>query len=190
MSEFRLPRLPRTVPIVETSRVPSMQFQQWWQSVVEKLEAQEGSQDDLIQALADAVAAIQAAQTAADAATVAAETAQATAEAAQAAADAAQATADAIVVPPSGSRTVTANSNFLVTDSTLLVDATAGPVTITLPSAGAYGTEATIKKIDASANAVTIAVQPGDTINGGPSISLPAQYDEATCVTDGADWFA
>lgn len=80
MSEFRLPRLPRNVRIVDGAGNPTVEFQRWWQSVVTTLEAQEAAQNDII---ADIVTA-QAAATAAQAAAV---TAQAAAVAAQDAVD-------------------------------------------------------------------------------------------------------
>lgn len=86
---FRLPRLPQTEPTYQ-------QWQIWWQQVVEAIEAQEGGQDELIQALADAVAAIAAAQAAADAANTAAVAAGVAAAAADTAASAAQTTANDI----------------------------------------------------------------------------------------------
>jgi hypothetical protein len=73
---FDLPLLPQFEPTW-----PQMQV--WWQQVVEALKEQETAQDELIQALADAVAAIQAAQDAADAANAAAAAADAAATAAQ-----------------------------------------------------------------------------------------------------------
>lgn len=68
MSAFSLPRLDKALAIITKEGFPTYPFQQWWQSVVEKLEAQEGTQDQLIDDLATAVADITAAQAAADAA--------------------------------------------------------------------------------------------------------------------------
>lgn len=45
---FRLPRLPETIEIVEPNRRPSFKFQRWWQSIVSKLETQEGIQDQAL----------------------------------------------------------------------------------------------------------------------------------------------
>lgn len=62
-------------------------------------------------------------------------------------------------------RTVDASGNILVTDSVLLVDATAGPVTINLLSAAAANARAlTVIKVDATENAVTLQAQAGQTI--------------------------
>lgn len=177
---FQLPRLIRSLQITDNSGKPTLSYQSWWQAVVERIEG-------TILSIQDAIAAIQAAQAAADAANAAAAAAATAASAAQVAADTAQATADAIVVPPSGVRTVTANTtvNF---DGTILVDATAGPVTVTLQAA-ALGDRVLIKKIDASANVVTVAAQGGETINGAANIPLAVQYAAADCITDGFKWF-
>lgn len=49
---FRLPRLPDGEAIVNAAGRVSFKFQRWWQSVVEKIEAQERAQDDVIAGLA------------------------------------------------------------------------------------------------------------------------------------------
>lgn len=62
-------------------------------------------------------------------------------------------------------RIVTETGPVLASDSVLVVDASAGPVTLTLPSAAAAGGMAiTITKDDNSANAVTIQAQAGETL--------------------------
>ncbi len=68
--------------------------------------------------------------------------------------------------------------------SIILVDATNGIVTITLPFASDGSVMViTIEKIDAGGNAVSIAPQAGDTVNGtaGP---LVAQFDSVTLIND------
>lgn len=58
---FRLPRLPLDVSITDGAGRAKVIFQRWWQSVVEKIEAQEALQDtaiaDLTAAQADIIAA-------------------------------------------------------------------------------------------------------------------------------------
>lgn len=49
---FRLPRLPRDVAIVDRAGKVALSFQRWWQSVMEKIESQELSQDTIIAELA------------------------------------------------------------------------------------------------------------------------------------------
>ncbi len=66
-------------------------------------------------------------------------------------------------------------------------DATAGPVTITLPASLPWrGRQVGVIKTDASANTVTIAsAGGGDIINGGVSLALDARYDLALMIADG-----
>lgn len=52
---LRLPRLPETAEIVEANRRPSFKFQRWWQSIVSKLEAQEATQDQMLEDIATAL---------------------------------------------------------------------------------------------------------------------------------------
>jgi hypothetical protein len=70
---------------------------------------------------------------------------------------------------------------------TLGVDATAGAVTITLPAVGCVGCTFTIKKTDASANAVTVS-PPSGTIDGAGSFSLATQYKFVRLVSTGSVW--
>ncbi len=71
---------------------------------------------------------------------------------------------------------------------TVLVNATGGNCTITLPAAAARGSY-TIKKIDATANTVTLTGQSGATIDGNADHILTDQYSYITVVSDGANWF-
>ncbi len=83
----------------------------------------------------------------------------------------------------------TAAYTLTATDSVILADATSTTFTVTLPSAvGIVGRQYTIKKIDSSANAVTIASASG-TIDGATTKALSAQWQSARVVSDGANWF-
>lgn len=179
---LNLPPLIRKLPIVDANGIPTQQFATFWDTFARAISAG-------VDAIAAANAAIVVAETAAATAQAAADTAATAADTAQATAEAAQAAVDAIVVPPTGTRTVTANTNVAFDDGTILVDATAGPVTVTLRLA-AVGDTVLIKKIDASANVVTVAAQGGETINGGANIALPVQYAAADCLTDGFEWYS
>lgn len=166
---FKLPRIPRGM-------MPEP-FCVFWDQVCRTIETQEAAQDELL-------AAVLAAQAAADAAQSAADTAQSAAETAQAA-------VDAIEVPPSGTRTVTASGPILDTDSTILVDASAGAVILSLPLATIISHSFTVQKIDASANTVTIDATGADSINGNPNIALTTQYEDVSLNSDGvSDWYA
>lgn len=87
---------------------------------------------------------------------------------------------------------VTETTNYTATtsDYTILVDATAGAVTITLPAAsGLTGQVINIKKIDSSSNAVTISRAGTDTIDGGTTLSIATQYQAYTVQTNGSAWW-
>lgn len=70
-------------------------------------------------------------------------------------------------------------------DSIVLVNATSGAVTVTLPDETVVqGKQLTIKKTDASGNAVTVA----GTIDGAVNYSLAAQNKYISIVSDGTAW--
>lgn len=73
-------------------------------------------------------------------------------------------------------------------DQTVLADATGGATTIKLPAALVSGKSVTVKKIDASANAVTIDGN-GHTIDGSATKAIVAQWNSRTMQTDGTNWF-
>lgn len=85
------------------------------------------------------------------------------------------------------SRTVTANYSVVGGDYTILCDATSGPITITLLGiAFASGKIFNIKKIDSSANQITIT---GDaTIDGSASYFLPFQNQSVSVQCNGTIW--
>lgn len=83
-------------------------------------------------------------------------------------------------------QTVTADYMPLVGDTTVFVDATAGAVSVFLPTASrTKGMTFTIKKIDASVHAVTIA----GTLDGAVNPTLATQYKAKTVQSDGTAWF-
>ena len=87
-------------------------------------------------------------------------------------------------------QTVKVNYNSLITDDVILVDATTGQVTVTLPppaSVFPINTPFEIKKIDASANAVIVA--SASNIDGVPSYAISAQYDSITVFSDGTTYW-
>lgn len=74
------------------------------------------------------------------------------------------------------------------TDEIILADATAGAFAVTLPTAvGAQGRIITVKKTDATANAVTVA-SAGGTIDGAVSIAMATAQESLTVVSDNANW--
>lgn len=75
---------------------------------------------------------------------------------------------------------------------TELVDTSAGTFTRTLASAdAAEGTEITIKDSGGNANSnnITVDTEGGETIDGAPSITLDADNESVTLVSDGSNWF-
>jgi len=77
----------------------------------------------------------------------------------------------------------------VITDSTILVDATTAAVTITLPTAVGYtGKNFRIKKVDSTANTVTISADGTETIDGAVTKVITTQYGVSNIVSDGANW--
>lgn len=76
------------------------------------------------------------------------------------------------------------------TDNTILVDASGGAVTITLPAAaGISGRLYTIKKTDSSGNNVVIDPNGAETIDGAATNTFNTQYQSVTVVCDGSTWW-
>lgn len=76
------------------------------------------------------------------------------------------------------------------TDSVILCDATGGAFTITLPTAAsADGYQFDIKKIDASANTVTVDGDGAETIDDSTTAVLTTQYESITVYSDGSEWW-
>lgn len=69
----------------------------------------------------------------------------------------------------------------------VLVDASGGAITITLPAPQANSI-VNVKKVDSSANTVTID-GGGANIDGQSSISISAQYESYTLICDGTNWW-
>jgi len=85
--------------------------------------------------------------------------------------------------------TKTSDYTLTETDSIIAADASGGAFTITLPTAsGIAGRQYTIKKVDPTGNAVTVAATGTETIDGASTYSLSAQYDAVTIVSDGTNW--
>jgi len=83
--------------------------------------------------------------------------------------------------------TVTAD-HTAVTQSLVLADASGGPVTVTLPGPTS-ATVVTVKKIDSSANAVTIATPGSETIDGDSNRTLTAQWVAREVASDGTNYY-
>jgi carbon monoxide dehydrogenase subunit G len=82
-----------------------------------------------------------------------------------------------------------ANHNATSANDVILMDATGAARTVNLPDAATHeGKEFDIKKIDASANAVTIDGDGADTIDGSASVSITKQHESLRIVSDGVNW--
>ena len=85
--------------------------------------------------------------------------------------------------------TITAGTTLNDNDRIILGDATSGNLAIALPSANTVY-EFTIKKIDSSANTITITPDPGDLIEGAANVVLSTQYQYVRIVSDETtNWF-
>ena len=81
------------------------------------------------------------------------------------------------------------STNYTAVDAdALLVDATAGAITITLPEAS-LAARIIVKKIDASVNAVTVSTPGSETIDGSPSLTLSSQNEAYSLISDDTDWY-
>jgi hypothetical protein len=91
--------------------------------------------------------------------------------------------------------TVSKSSNYTVAetdrDKLIKVDATSGAVTIALLAAATAGDgfQVAIKKIDSSANAVTIDGNSSETIDGAVTLTLAGQNEVAVLTCDGTAWY-
>ena len=87
--------------------------------------------------------------------------------------------------------TFTAASDTLnAKNNVALCDCTSNNITINLPAAStASGLQYHIKKIDASANTLTIDGNGSETIDGSLTKVISTQYNSITVVSDGSNWF-
>ena len=87
-------------------------------------------------------------------------------------------------------RSVTASGAIVSSDVIVVVDATAGAVSIALPAAAiSRGRVLYIKKIDATANTVTLDPIGAETIDGAATKATAVQYYSFTIVCDGSGWW-
>ncbi len=86
--------------------------------------------------------------------------------------------------------TVTSDYTATTDDDVILVDATSGSVTITLPSAvGISGEVYHVKKIDSTNNTVIIESEGSSTIDGETSEFIMVQWTSLQIVSNGTNWF-
>jgi hypothetical protein len=82
------------------------------------------------------------------------------------------------------------SSNYIAIDAdALLVDASSGAITITLPEV-TLAARILVKKTDSSVNAVTVATPGSETIDGSASLSISSQNEAYSLISDGENWYA
>lgn len=87
-------------------------------------------------------------------------------------------------------RTITATGAPSSDDYTLLCDATAGPITVNLAAAAGQAKRIlSIKKTDASANAVTIDPNGAELVDGAAALAISTQWQAMTIHCNGTAWF-
>jgi len=85
--------------------------------------------------------------------------------------------------------TVTTTYTITTSDRYIFADASGGAFTITLPTAASSsGLKFTIKKIDSSANAVTVDGDGAETIDSAANYALTVQFESIDVVSDGTEW--
>ena len=86
-------------------------------------------------------------------------------------------------------RTVTANAAVLTTDCVIFADATNGNINLTMPTAvGVGGTQYFVKKLDSSANTVTITPAGSEKVDGASTWVIKAKNEAVLIISDGANW--
>jgi len=75
-------------------------------------------------------------------------------------------------------------------DKVILVDASGGPITITLPTAAnSDSVFYCVKALDVSGGNVTIDGDGAETIDGAATITLNVQYQSVFIISDGTQWW-
>ena len=86
-------------------------------------------------------------------------------------------------------RTVDADADILNTDGTLLVDTTAGDVTVTLPPSATAMCQPTVINIGLTGYAAIVVPDGADTIMGGDSYNLGVAGEFAQFIREGSNWW-
>lgn len=86
-------------------------------------------------------------------------------------------------------RAVAVTDDIELDDQVILADATAGAIILTLPvAADRPNVPQFIKKVDASANTVTVQGDGAETIDGANTAVLTVQYEAISIISDGTEW--
>jgi len=87
------------------------------------------------------------------------------------------------------SRTVAATTTATTSDSTIRCNAAAGAITVNLPAAASCaGLVLAVKKIDASANTVTVDPAGTEVIDGATTMGLSSQWQALEIQSNGTSW--
>lgn len=92
------------------------------------------------------------------------------------------------MLPGYGTLRITTNITATAArDSFYSADASGGPITVQLPAAGSVvaGRQYQVKKVDGTANAVTIS---GISIDGAATADITTRYEVVTVISDGTEW--
>jgi hypothetical protein len=85
-----------------------------------------------------------------------------------------------------------ANAQYAVSanNATILINHPSAPFGVVLPTAASLtGQQYKIKKIDSSANAVTVSTTSSQTIDNALTYPLSTQYQSVTLQSDGSNWW-
>jgi len=86
--------------------------------------------------------------------------------------------------------TITTSTSLTASHNVVLVDASSGVVTVTLPAVATNGgRKYHIKKIDSSSNNVVVDGTASETVDGDLTQTMTLQYESLTVVNDGSEWF-
>jgi len=86
-------------------------------------------------------------------------------------------------------RTVTTSDSITASDETILANAASGLINLSvLTAASIDGRRVTVKKIDSSANTVTLTCAGAETIDGSSTYVLDTEDDAVTIESDGSNW--
>ena len=87
-------------------------------------------------------------------------------------------------------RTVTTTGNVQSGDYLILIDSSAGAVTMTLPPAALVpGRIYAFKRINSGGGAITIDGYAAETIDGSATLNLNSHWDSVIIMTNGVAWF-
>lgn len=87
------------------------------------------------------------------------------------------------------SEAVSSDTTLGLTGGAYFVDASSGPVVVSLPPSGTATGRYDVKKTDATANTVTIEPDGSETIDGAANVVISTQYDRYSIRPNGSQWW-